>query len=270
MREFAKISPQFWVGKTAKELRGHQEAQIVAMYLMSSPHANMIGLYYLPKMFISHETGLTLQGACKGLARCIDAGFCRYDEEAEMVWVVEMAMYQIGELKPSDKRCVGAQNEYMKVAKCQHLQCFYDKYVNILNLSSCRDDASPIEAPSKQGEEEREGKEEGEGEGKNKPRCAQSKFFDGESVTQQVVEDFLAIRKAKRSPLTQTALDGIKREAENAGITLENALRVCIERGWQGFKADWYQGQGKPNQPTGRRMPAPDDFENKEYVGGAL
>ncbi|MCR2581744.1 replication protein, partial [Salmonella enterica] len=84
------------------------EAQIVAMYLLTSPHANMLGLYYCPTMFIAHETGLGLEGASKGLQRAIEAGFCEYDEASEVVWVIEMASYQIGEaLKPNDLRVKG-------------------------------------------------------------------------------------------------------------------------------------------------------------------
>lgn len=66
-------------------------------------------------------------------------------------------------------------------------------------------------------------------------------------VSQQVATDFLAIRKAKRAPLTQTALQGIQNQAEKAGITLENALRVCVERGWQSYKAEWDRDSGKKN-----------------------
>ena len=55
----------------------------------------------------------------------------------------------------------------------------------------------------------------------------------------KIWQDFTAIRKAKRSPLTETALAGIEREAVKAGLTLESALRMCCERGWQGFEASW-------------------------------
>jgi DNA-binding transcriptional ArsR family regulator len=61
-----------------------------------------------------------------------------------------------------------------------------------------------------------------------------------DEVDEQVWIDFLAIRKAKRSPLSATALAGIAREADKAGITLSDALVVCCERGWTGFRADWY------------------------------
>jgi len=58
-------------------------------------------------------------------------------------------------------------------------------------------------------------------------------------VSESVWNDFLAIRRAKKSPLTETALKGIKREASNAGMSLEKVLQLCCARGWQGFKADW-------------------------------
>lgn len=49
MRDYAKVSPRFWLGETGRELRkAGAEAQVVAFYLMTSPHANMLGLYYLP------------------------------------------------------------------------------------------------------------------------------------------------------------------------------------------------------------------------------
>ena len=68
-----------------------------------------------------------------------------------------------------------------------------------------------------------------------------------DGVPPSVWRDFLAVRKAKRAPITEIAMHGIIREASKAGITLEQALVVCIERSWQGFRADWYveQQQGK-------------------------
>ena len=58
-------------------------------------------------------------------------------------------------------------------------------------------------------------------------------------ITPQTANDFLAIRKAKRAPLTETALDGIRHEAERSQFTLEEALIICCKRGWQGFDSDW-------------------------------
>jgi hypothetical protein len=71
-------------------------------------------------------------------------------------------------------------------------------------------------------------------------------------VPAEVFADFLTIRKAKRAPLTATALGGIRREADKAGVTLEQALIACCERGWVGFRADWYH-EGS-TAPAGARM----------------
>jgi uncharacterized protein YdaU (DUF1376 family) len=72
-------------------------------------------------------------------------------------------------------------------------------------------------------------------------------------VDGQVWSDFVRQRKTK---LTQTALDGIFREAKAAGLTLEAAIRTSVERGWQGFKAEWIvkdrgpPGRASPSRPT--------------------
>lgn len=58
-------------------------------------------------------------------------------------------------------------------------------------------------------------------------------------VSDQVWRDFVGHRKAKRAPITETAMDGIRREAGKAGWRLEAALAETVTRGWQTFQADW-------------------------------
>lgn len=60
-----------------------------------------------------------------------------------------------------------------------------------------------------------------------------------DDVPENVWNDFQALRKAKKAPISETALQGIRSESDKAGVTLEAALRMCCERGWQGFKAEW-------------------------------
>ncbi len=60
-----------------------------------------------------------------------------------------------------------------------------------------------------------------------------------EGVEQNVWNDFLELRKAKRAPISNTSLAAIEREADKAGWSLNDALAECAARGWQGFKADW-------------------------------
>lgn len=69
-----------------------------------------------------------------------------------------------------------------------------------------------------------------------------------EGVSDQVWQDFKKSRKTLRAAITQSAVDGIQREANKAGWPLEDALRECCARGWRGFKADWVADKQK--QPT--------------------
>ena len=62
-------------------------------------------------------------------------------------------------------------------------------------------------------------------------------------VTDGLWQDWLKLRKTKKAPVTQTAIDGIRREAEKAGVSLQAVLQTCCERGWTGFKAEWIQSQ---------------------------
>lgn len=163
MRDYSKVSPKFWIGKTGKALRKQgPEAMIVGMYLMTAPTSNMLGLYYLSLGTIAHETGLGMQGASKGLQSAIQAGFCAYDEESEVVWVYEMASYQIAEsLKESDLRVKGVQNEYDALPENPYLARFFEKYGTAFRMTNKRDAESPSEAPSKplQSQEQEQEKE---------------------------------------------------------------------------------------------------------------
>lgn len=96
-----------------------------------------------------------------------------------------------------------------------------------------------------------------------------------ESVSEQVWNDFTALRTKRRAPITETALKGIQREAEKAGITLEEALSTCCERGWQGFKAEWYsRATAKSSSPApssgGRYLTAQERYEERMRKAGEM
>ena len=72
----------------------------------------------------------------------------------------------------------------------------------------------------------------------------------------QLAQDYIALRKSHRAPITQTALKGIEREANSAGLSLEQALTICCERGWRGFRAEWLHSDrgNHPAQPKPNRI----------------
>jgi len=77
-------------------------------------------------------------------------------------------------------------------------------------------------------------------------------------VSDSVFQEFKSLRKAKKAPITERAIDGIRTEAEKAGWTLEQAMTECLVRGWTGFKADWVV---KPNVADKVHQTVPSTFE---------
>ncbi len=62
-------------------------------------------------------------------------------------------------------------------------------------------------------------------------------------ITGQIAEDFLTIRKAKRQPLTETAMRLIASDAEKCGMTAAQAVEYAIGNGWGSFRAEWLQNK---------------------------
>lgn len=65
-------------------------------------------------------------------------------------------------------------------------------------------------------------------------------------VSPEVLESFIKVRRSLRAPITELAATGIKREAAKAGISVEAALTMCVERSWRGFKAEWVSTKDRP------------------------
>lgn len=154
MRDYSILKPQFWTGRTGRQLRElGRDVQLLSIYLFTCPAANMIGIYYLPLPTICHETGLSPKGASKALQSLYEAQFCEYDKASEIIWVYTMAIHQIGEqLAPHDKRCKGVWRELATYKNTKFFRLFYERYrgnfhlpvIELQDHSGC-----PTQAPSK-------------------------------------------------------------------------------------------------------------------------
>ncbi|HGT4386378.1 TPA: replication protein [Neisseria meningitidis] len=62
-------------------------------------------------------------------------------------------------------------------------------------------------------------------------------------ITGQVAADFLQVRKAKRQPLTETAMKLLAADAAKCGMTALQAVEYAIGNGWASFRAEWLQNK---------------------------
>lgn len=104
-------------------------------------------------------------------------------------------------------------------------------------------------------------------ESTNKKSSKKIEFFTG--INPQVVSDYLAVRKAKKAPpVSKTVFDGLVREADKAGYTLEQALITCCERNWVGFNSAWVQvKQATKNQSISEQNKITTELARKKLFG---
>lgn len=87
-----------------------------------------------------------------------------------------------------------------------------------------------------------------------------------DGVNPQTWTDWLALRRAKKAPVTETVLKAARAEAAKAGMTLDRFLEVWCARGSQGLEASWL----KPHERAGPRGSAEKHggFEQRDYGQG--
>jgi len=58
-------------------------------------------------------------------------------------------------------------------------------------------------------------------------------------ANEQLVSDWLQVRKTKKAGNTKTALNNFMKQVEKSGLPLNTVLEICVVRSWQGFNVDW-------------------------------
>lgn len=82
-----------------------------------------------------------------------------------------------------------------------------------------------------------------------------------DGVSFEFVDAFLAIRKAKKKPLTLIAYNAMRRETTKAGWSMAEAVQVVCENTWQGFKAEYVAGKSKPIPIATASIPTLDEIK---------
>jgi hypothetical protein len=164
MRDYGRIATTWWTRGHGRALRGDAPALAIALYLRSCPASSMIGLFYLPLVTIAHETGVALDEARAAIARLAALGCAHLDEEADLVWIPDLAWTEIGPaLEPRDKRVAGIARALEQLGAHPFVDAFLARYGAAYHLEApskplrsplqgaSAADCAPPEAPSKPG-----------------------------------------------------------------------------------------------------------------------
>lgn len=84
-------------------------------------------------------------------------------------------------------------------------------------------------------------------------------------VDGKVAEDFITHR-GRKHPITETAMTGISDEAQKVALSTAEAVKVMIDAGWMGFRADWYMNRIGVKQKNGCAKPAVTPTSEGRYI----
>lgn len=77
------------------------------------------------------------------------------------------------------------------------------------------------------------------------------------------IEDWFKVRISKRAQFTETALQAFLNECNKNNFPVTDAVRICAERSWQGFKYQWIINENQRNA-TGQLPQQPFASSTKE------
>ena len=104
------------------------------------------------------------------------------------------------------------------------------------------------------------------------PSTSPEQFFP--DVDLETLTDWQAVRKAKKAgPITSTVAKILRKQAAEAGLSVQGAVEFCCGRAWQNFNATWYANtdatstRGR-NAQSGRSTQVLHDVADIDYSAG--
>lgn len=91
MREYGTIHKGFWANESLKAL--DTDCRLLAAYLLTSPHTNMIGAFRLPDAYACEDLNWTPERLRNGFETLSGVGFIKYSESGKWVWIVKFLQF---------------------------------------------------------------------------------------------------------------------------------------------------------------------------------
>jgi hypothetical protein len=119
MAQYYRVSPNFWKGRRDWSDR----EKLLAQYLLSCPHRNLEGLYWLPLAYVEADLGWPAKVLRACLATLERDSFAAYDETAQVLFLCKALSFQA---PTTEKQVTGALNSLERVPKT----VLWDRFVD--------------------------------------------------------------------------------------------------------------------------------------------
>jgi len=114
MRDYGKVHSSFWSSQTIRGMS--DDGRMLALYLMTSPHTTIAGVFRLPDGYACEDLGWSCGRLSKGFAELFAKGFANRCETTKWVWIVKHLDWNPPE-NPNQRKAAA------KVAKSVPVEC---------------------------------------------------------------------------------------------------------------------------------------------------
>lgn len=233
MRDYGKVHTSFWSSPTIQGMS--DDARLLALYLMTSPHTTIVGVFRLPDGYASEDLGWAAERVAKGFEELLSKGFANRCETTKWVWITKHLVWNPPE-NPNQVKAAAKCAATIPI-ECAWKQAFMRLHGPLLGFGDefeekgCGTLSEPLLNQKQEQKQEQKQKKE---------KAPAAQVVGLEAIPQDLLEEWKGVRAAKRAgKITPTVVKALEREAAKAGLSVEAAIRKCVERGWQGFEADW-------------------------------
>lgn len=101
MRTYGRVHTAFWTDTKVRALS--ERGRILAFYMLTSPHSNMVGAFLLPDAYISDDLGWTLLEVTKTIRELMENGFCKRFKDGRHIAICKFLLYNPVESSGSGK-----------------------------------------------------------------------------------------------------------------------------------------------------------------------
>lgn len=83
---YTRVESRFWQDEKMRLVS--DDARYLMLYLLTSPHRNVLGFYFLPEPYACFDLGWTTERFRKALGELLANGLVKYDETAHVVLII--------------------------------------------------------------------------------------------------------------------------------------------------------------------------------------
>lgn len=131
MRQFTMVSPRVWRSQRFKDLS--RSAQLAYLYLLTSEHQNMAGVYRLPPAYAGSDLGWTVDEFTKALEEVVAVGLAHRDEDTDEVMIAQWFKFN----EPKGKTTIkGVENTLDKIESETLYELAMKAFEDAINLQA--------------------------------------------------------------------------------------------------------------------------------------